>query len=68
MGVQAADISGAAAAIDAESTDAVLTEFTFVGASALALSRERRPPLVACDILPLGSPVSGAPLLLALRG
>ena len=42
------------AAIDAERTDAVLTEFTVVGAAALALSREPRPPIVACGILPLG--------------
>lgn len=50
------------AAIDAEATDAVLTEFTVVGAAALALSREPRPPLVACGILPLGlSSVDSAP-------
>lgn len=42
------------AAIDAETTDAVLTEFTVVGAAALAQSRDPRPPLVACGILPLG--------------
>jgi UDP:flavonoid glycosyltransferase YjiC (YdhE family) len=41
-------------AIDAEPTDAVLTEFTVVGAAALAQSREPRPPLVVCGILPLG--------------
>lgn len=50
------------AAIDAEPTDAVLTEFTVVGAAALAQSREPRPPLVACGIVPLGiSSVDTAP-------
>ena len=50
------------AAIDAEPTDAVLTEFTVVGAAALAQSREPRPPLVVCGILPLGlSSVDTAP-------
>jgi UDP:flavonoid glycosyltransferase YjiC (YdhE family) len=50
------------AAIDAEPTDAVLAEFTVVGAAALARSREPRPPLVACGILPLGlSSVDTAP-------
>jgi len=50
------------AAIDAEPTDAVVTEFTVVGAAALALSREPRPPIVACGILPLGlSSVDTAP-------
>lgn len=50
------------AAIDAEPTDAVLTEFTVVGAAALAVSREPRPPLVACGIIPLGlSSVDTAP-------
>lgn len=49
-------------AVDAEHTDAVLTEFTVVGAAALALSRDPRPPLVACGILPLGlSSVDAAP-------
>ena len=42
------------AAIAAEPTDAVLTEFTVVGAAALALSPAQRPPLVACGIFPLG--------------
>ncbi|HET8928540.1 MAG TPA: nucleotide disphospho-sugar-binding domain-containing protein [Microbacterium sp.] len=50
------------AAIDAEPTDAVLTEFTVVGAAALAVSRDHRRPLVACGILPLGlSSVDAAP-------
>ncbi|MBO0980785.1 glycosyltransferase [Microbacterium sp. SD291] len=42
------------AAIEAERTDAVLTDFTVVGAGALALSPDPRPPIVACGILPLG--------------
>ncbi len=50
------------AAIDAEPTDAVLTEFSVVGAAALALSPDPRPPLIACGILPLGlSSVDTAP-------
>lgn len=50
------------AAIDAERTDAVLTEFTVVGAAALAVSEDARPPLIACGILPLGlSSVDTAP-------
>ncbi|GAA3899426.1 glycosyltransferase [Microbacterium invictum] len=50
------------AAVAAEPTDAVLTEFTVVGAAALALSREPRPPIIACGILPLGlSSVDTAP-------
>lgn len=50
------------AAIDAEPTDAVLTEFTVVGAAALARSSDPRPPLIACGILPLGlSSVDTAP-------
>ncbi len=50
------------AAVAAERTDVVLTEFTVVGASALALQREPRPPLIACGILPLGlSSVDTAP-------
>lgn len=55
------------AAIAAEPTDAVLTEFTVVGAAALALSPETRPPVVACGILPLGlSSVDTAPWGLGL--
>lgn len=42
------------AAVAAEPTDAVLTEFTVVGAAALALSQEPHPPVIACGILPLG--------------
>src|SRR6478735_6893250 len=41
-------------AMDAEHTDAVLTESTVVGAAALAFSPQPRPPVVACGILPLG--------------
>jgi UDP:flavonoid glycosyltransferase YjiC (YdhE family) len=53
---------GLRAAIDAEPTDAVLTEFTVVGAAALARSPEPRPPLVAFGIIPLGlSSVDTAP-------
>jgi UDP:flavonoid glycosyltransferase YjiC (YdhE family) len=49
-------------AMDAEPTDAILTENTVVGAGALAFSREPRPPLVACGILPLGlSSIDTAP-------
>lgn len=49
-------------AIGAEHTDAVLTEFTVVGAAALAVSRDPRPPLIACGILPLGlTSVDAAP-------
>ena len=42
------------AASDAEPTDAVITEFTVVGAAALALSPDPRPPIITCGILPLG--------------
>ena len=49
-------------ALEAERTDAVLTEFTVVGAAALVFSRQPRPPVVACGILPLGlSSVDTAP-------
>ena len=49
-------------AIDAERTDAVLTEHTVVGAAALAMSARPHPPVVACGILPLGlSSVDTAP-------
>lgn len=50
------------AAIEEEPTDAVLAEFTVVGAAALAQQREPRPPLVAVGIIPLGlSSVDTAP-------
>jgi UDP:flavonoid glycosyltransferase YjiC (YdhE family) len=49
-------------AMDAEHTDAVLSENTVVGAAALAFSSGPRPPLVACGILPLGlSSIDTAP-------
>lgn len=49
-------------AIEAEQTDAVLSEFTVVGAAALAVSPQPHPPIVACGILPLGlSSVDTAP-------
>ena len=49
-------------ALAAERTDAVLTEFTVVGAAALVFSKQPRPPLVACGIFPLGlSSVDTAP-------
>lgn len=49
-------------AIAAEPTDAVLSEFTVVGAAALTMSAGPRPPVVACGILPLGlSSVDTAP-------
>lgn len=58
---------GLRAAIEAEPTDAVVTEFTVVGAAALALSLEPRPPLVACGIIPLGlSSVDTAPFGLGI--
>jgi UDP:flavonoid glycosyltransferase YjiC (YdhE family) len=42
------------AAIQAEPTDLVLAEVTFVGAGTLSgLPRENRPPVIACGILPL---------------
>ena len=49
-------------ALQAERTDAVLTEFTVVGAAALVFASQERPPVVACGILPLGlSSVDTAP-------
>jgi UDP:flavonoid glycosyltransferase YjiC (YdhE family) len=42
------------AAIDAEPTDLVLAEVTFVGAGTLSgLPPENRPPVIACGIMPL---------------
>lgn len=58
---------GLRAAIEAEPTDAVVTEFTVVGAAALALSPEPRPPIVACGIIPLGlSSIDTAPFGLGI--
>lgn len=45
------------AAIEAEPTDAVLTEGLYLGAALLALRpRSERPPIVALGIFPLGAP------------
>jgi len=49
-------------AIEAEPTDAVLAEFSVVGAAVLALSPRPHPPVVACGIFPLAlSSVDTAP-------
>ena len=49
-------------AIDAEPTDAVLVEYTVIGAGALAISPQPRPPIVTCGISALGlSSVDTAP-------
>ena len=58
----AAQYEALCAAIEEDHTDAVLTEYTVVGAAALALTPKPRPPLIACGILPLGlSSVNTAP-------
>lgn len=41
-------------ATEAEQTDAILPEYTVVGAGALTVSDLPRPPVVTCGILPLG--------------
>lgn len=41
-------------AVADEPTDAILAEFSVVGAAALAWGTEPHPPLIACGILPLG--------------
>jgi len=49
-------------AIEAEPTDAVITESSVVGAAALAISNRPRPAVVACGIFPLAlSSVDTAP-------
>ncbi len=50
------------AAVDAEPTDAILTEFSVLGVAAIAWGSAPHPPIVACGILPLGlSSVDAAP-------
>lgn len=49
-------------AMEAERTDAILPEYTVVGAAAIGISDRPHPPVVKCGILPLGlSSVDTAP-------